>query len=165
MEVDADAIVTAQVSVPIGVLGADCSLIGLTSREGVIGVVHAGWRGLLAGVVEQCIEQMHALGAHDIAAIIGPTIGPECYEFSPSDLAPLVARFGDAVHVVREDGSDAFDLVAGVTIALERVGVIDVRRLGGCTACDPDFFSWRARRDNERHALVIWRERALPEAP
>ena len=160
MELDADAIVTTRACVPIGVLGADCSLIGLKSREGVIGVAHAGWRGLLAGVVEGCVEQMRALGAHEIEAIIGPTIGPECYEFSRSDLAPLVERFGEEVHVVRDDGSDALDLVAGVTIALSRAGVEKRVRLGGCTACDPDLYSWRAGHDHARHALMIWRERA-----
>src|SRR5487761_2577803 len=46
IELEADAIITAESEVPIGVLGADCSLIALTSEEGIIGVVHSGWRGL-----------------------------------------------------------------------------------------------------------------------
>ena len=157
-DLEADAIVTTESSLPIGVLGADCSLIGLVSREGVIGVVHSGWRGLLAGVIEQTVEQMRALGALTIGVVIGPTIGPECYEFSVPDLAPLVERFGEGVHVRRDDGSDALDLVKGVTVALEMVGVLNPTRLGGCTACDSRFYSWRANKDDERHALVIWRE-------
>lgn len=162
MDLDADAIVTVEPGVPIGVLGADCALIALVSREGVLGVVHSGWRGLLLGVIEQTVEQMRVLGAVSIEAVIGPTIGPECYEFSASDLVPLVERFGDGVHVRRVDGSDALDLVAGVTRALGMAGVKDLKRLGGCTACDPDFYSWRAHADRERHALMIWRE-PVPE--
>ena len=161
MDLEADAIVTVATSVPIGVLGADCSLVGLASREGVIGVVHCGWRGLLSGVVERTVEQMRDLGARSIEAIIGPTIGPECYEFSASDLAPLVERFGTDVQVRRDDGSDALDLVAGVTRALDIAGVTNPTRLGGCTACDPRFYSWRASGDDARHALVIWREPAV----
>lgn len=163
MDLDADAIVSVERGVAIGVLGADCSLIALVSREGVIGVVHSGWRGLLAGAIEKTVEQMRALGAVSIEAIIGPTIGPECYEFSLSDLVPLVERFGYEVHVQRTDGSDALDLVAGVTRALEMAGIKDPTRLGGCTACDPNFYSWRAHKDHERHALMIWRE-PVPES-
>jgi len=160
LDLDADAIVTVQPSVPIGVLGADCSLIGLIGREGVIGVVHSGWRGLLAGVIEQTIDQMRALGSGSIEAIIGPTIGPECYAFSPGDLVPIVERFGASVHGRTADGGDALDLVEGVTRSLIRAGVERHTRLGGCTSCDARFYSWRAHQDEERHALVMWRDRA-----
>ena len=164
LDIEADAIVTTEPNVPIGVLGADCSLIGLASQEGVIGVVHSGWRGLLSGVIEQTVEQMRAAGARSIEAVIGPTIGPECYEFSASDLVPLVDRFGEEVQVRRDDGSDALDLVRGVTAALEMAGVANPVRLGGCTACDPNFYSWRAHKDQERHSLMIWRDLASESA-
>lgn len=157
MDEPADAIVTKVSGLAIAVLGADCSLVGLSSDEGIIAVAHAGWRGLLAGVIEATVTRMRDLGAGAISAVIGPTIGPECYEFSAVDLVPIVARYGERIHVRRIDGSDALDLAGAVELALLGTGV-DVRaRLGGCTACDPRFYSWRGGRDESRHALVIYR--------
>lgn len=158
LETEADGIITRATNVGIGVLGADCSLVGLASPEGVVGVVHAGWKGLVGGVVEAGVDAMREQGARTVEAVIGPTIGWECYEFSPADLEPLVARFGSKLQRIRSDGTFALDLVAGVAAALKAAGVDAIIRAGGCTYCDNRFYSWRGRRDDERHALVVWRE-------
>lgn len=161
-ETDADAIVTTSPDVPIAMLGADCALIGLASSEGVIGVAHVGWRGLVAGVLEQTALAMRALGASEITAVVGPTIGPECYEFSTGDLIPIAKQFGDQVHARTTVGRDALDLRAGIEIACTRVGVRTRLDQAVCTVCDPNYYSWRAHHDHERHALVIWRESSEP---
>lgn len=157
IDVEADALVTAARDVPIAMLGADCALVGFASDTGLIGVAHAGWRGLLSGVIGETVAHMRAKGAGTISAVIGPAIGAECYSFSEVDLKPLVERFGPSLHVRGSDGSHALDLVEGVARALEESDVSSVQRLGGCTVCDPRFFSWRAHRDERRHAVVVWR--------
>lgn len=158
--VEADAVVTAEPGQAIAVLGADCALVGLASAEGVLAVAHAGWRGLLAGVVEATVEAMAELGAGTPTAVLGPCIHPECYAFGEGDLAPLEARFGPSVRSATSDGRPALDLPAGVAAALADVGVAPPEPLAGCSACDGRFYSFRARRDEARHGLVLWREPA-----
>ena len=150
-----DAIVTSAPGEPIAVFAADCAVVGLASREGVLGAVHAGWRGLLAGVLGRTAAVMRAAGATELVAVVGPCIGPECYEFSESDLEPLLRRFGPSVGSETSAGRPALDLRAGVHKALEEASVPVASELADCTACDPGWFSWRARKDTGRHALVV----------
>jgi len=155
---EADAVVTVLSGRAIAVLGADCPLVGFASPEGVLGAAHAGWRGLVAGVLEETVEVMRSLGATRLVAILGPCIHPECYPFGVTDLDAVAARLGPAVRAETATGLPALDLPAGVGQVLAKVGVEEVREIGPCTACDPRFFSYRARGDEGRHALVLWRE-------
>jgi YfiH family protein len=156
-ELVADGLVTLEAGHAIAVLGADCALVGLASPEGVLAVAHAGWRGLLAGVLEATVATMRRLGASEVAAVLGPCIHPECYAFGDEDLSLVEARLGPSVRAETADGAPAFDLPAGVEAALANVGVAPPSRLGGCTACDERYYSHRARRDQARQALVAWR--------
>ncbi|GAC1346521.1 MAG: peptidoglycan editing factor PgeF [Acetobacteraceae bacterium] len=80
----ADAIVTRTPGIAIGVITADCTPVLLADpRAGVIGAVHAGWRGALAGVLEATIAAMQRLGATSITAAIGPCIRQPSYEVGP----------------------------------------------------------------------------------
>jgi polyphenol oxidase len=153
----ADAAVTAEAGCALAVLTADCAPVALASPEGVIGVAHAGWMGLAAGVIERTVERMRALGATDVAAAMGPCIHPECYEFGAEHLDRMAARFGDAVRGTTADGAPALDVPAAVRCALGAAGVADVDDIGQCTACDAGWFSWRARREMARQAVVVWR--------
>lgn len=156
--VDADAMVSSDRGVGLAVLGADCGLLGLSSPEGVIAAVHAGWRGLVAGVIPAAVTEMRARGASDITAVLGPCIHPECYEFSPGDLDFVADKFGDSVRAVTSSGAPALDLPAGISLALEQNGVEIVAELGGCSACGPLGFSHRARKETDRLALGIYRK-------
>ncbi|MGA3214535.1 MAG: laccase domain-containing protein, partial [Acidimicrobiales bacterium] len=133
---EADALVSTMPGAPLAVFSADCALIGLASPQGVVGAVHAGWRGLLLGVLEQTAAAMEAVGAKDIAAVVGACIGPECYEFSPADLAPLTARYGPSVSSETSAGLPALDLRAGVHRALEALGIAVATDWALCTACE-----------------------------
>lgn len=160
LDEEADAIVTTAPGACLAVLGADCALVGLASAEGVIGVAHAGWRGLVAGVLGRVVETMHGLGATQLTAVLGPCIHPECYEFGRDELRAVASVLGDGVRAETALGRPALDLPVGVRTALERAGVPVVAELGGCTSCDPRWFSHRARSDRSRHALAVWREDA-----
>jgi YfiH family protein len=148
---EADAAVTAVPGCTLAVQVADCAPIALTA-DGVLGVVHAGWRGLVAGVVPAAVEAMRGLGAGEIRARVGPCIGPACYEFGPDDLDRVAAVLGDEV---RHD-TGHLDVPAAVRAALAAAGVTDLEQDPTCTACSDRHWSFRARADVERQAVVAW---------
>lgn len=155
----ADAVVTDQAGCAIAVLTADCAPVALASAEGVIGVAHAGWRGVAAGVIDATVAEMRALGATDVVAVVGPCIHAECYAFGPDDLDAVAAILGDDVRATTAAGDPALDLPAAVHAALSHAGLDPsaVTDVGACTACSPRWFSWRARQEQQRQAAVIWR--------
>jgi polyphenol oxidase len=124
-----------------------------------VGVAHAGWRGLVAGVVGATAAAMADLGAPPRRALVGPCVRPSCYEFGAEDLDVVAARFGDGVRAVTTDGRPALDVAAGVRAALAEVGVLDVEDDGTCTACDDErYWSYRARGEDGRVATIAWIE-------
>ena len=149
----ADAAVTRHHAAALAVLTADCAPIALAG-DGVVAVVHAGWRGLAAGVIDRAVERM---GANGIVAALGPCIHPECYEFGEADLDVVADAVGDHVRAVTPGGAPALDLPAGVHASLSRAGVEVVYDADVCTSCAADdYFSYRARRETERQAVVAW---------
>jgi polyphenol oxidase len=138
---EADGQVTTAPGVAAIVLVADCLPVALAGPERVA-MVHAGWRGLAAGVLESGVE---ATGA--VAAAIGPGIGPCCYEV------------GDDVRAVFGTSERTLDLKAIARARLEAAGVRDIHDCGLCTSCDAErFFSHR--RDcgvTGRQAGLAWR--------
>ncbi len=153
--VTGDALVTAAPGVALAVFTADCAPVALVSPEGVVGIVHAGWRGLEAGVVDNAVETMRRMGATRIDAALGPCIRPGCYEFGEAELERLAARLGPSVRARTSTGRPALDLPAAVSAALERAGAALVSDRGDCTACSDEWFSHRARREEQRQATVI----------
>ena len=78
---EADALVTDQPNIPLGILTADClPVLFADTEKRIIGAAHAGWKGAIAGVLEATIAAMRALGASDIVATIGPAIAQDSYE-------------------------------------------------------------------------------------
>jgi hypothetical protein len=153
----ADASVTSEPGAVLAVLTADCAPVALVSPEGIVGAVHAGWRGLVAGVLERAVETARGLGATELSAVLGPCIHPECYEFGAADLDAVAARLGDGVRAATTDGRPALDVPTAVASALKEAGVVEFEDVDVCTACSDDYFSWRARKENARQALVVWR--------
>jgi YfiH family protein len=123
-------------------LTADCMPIAIAradDRRPALAILHAGWRGLLAGVAASGVR---ALGGGALAAAIGPCIGPCCYEVGDEVAEPYREAFGD--DVVR-DGR--LDLGKAAERALRAAGVARVDRLDMCTSCHADrFFSHRRDR-------------------
>ena len=157
----ADGAVTTISGAALAVQAADCAPIALIAPAGAVGVVHAGWRGLLDGVVARSVAELRvAAGADEVRAVLGPCIGPECYEFSPSDLEPLVDRFGADVAGRTTSGAPALDVPAAVAAALAELDVSLATASAQCTACgDGGWYSHRARGETGRHAIVAWIDR------
>lgn len=157
---EADAAVTAETGLALAVHTADCAPIALWSPTGVIGAVHAGWRGVAAGVVESTVGAMRELGATEVVGWLGPCIRAECYEFGAGDLARIADDLGPTVVGETAEGHPSLDLPAAVAVAAARAGVARLEGDGGCTRCGRDrWFSHRAG-DVGRQATVIWREPA-----
>jgi YfiH family protein len=163
----ADAIVTRMRALAIGVTTADCGPVLLADPKAhVIGAVHAGWRGALAGVVEAAVDAMERLGAErqQIRAAIGPMIRQSNYEVGPD----LIARFGAEDPAssrffapAARDGHAMFDLAGYIGARLTRAGIRQVEDVGLCTYADAGrFFSFRrtthrAEADYGRHVNAI----------
>ena len=155
----ADAAVTDVVGAPLVIEVADCVPLALLGDHSV-GLAHAGWRGLRDGVLERTIEALTVLdGTTPVSAVIGPHIGPCCYEFGDDDLASLVGRFGSRVRSKTIDGRSALDLSAAVAAVLERAEVPVVFD-EVCTSCDDRYWSFRATSTPKRQAMVVWLEQA-----
>lgn len=152
----ADGVFTNVVGQVVAVQGADCAPIGFVTSEGPIGVVHAGWRGLAAGVVEQMAQALAERNAVIDRIIVGPTIGVGCYEFGTDDLDSVAALLGDEVRGETREAKPALDLAAAIRATLERLDLGPVEFLAGCTACESDdFYSHRARSEGHRHAMAM----------
>lgn len=123
---------------------ADCLPIALARANGskpALSVIHAGWRGLLAGIVA---EGAKTLGGGRLTAAIGPGIGPCCYEVGEEVRGPFRAAFGDDVVT---DGR--LDLWSAAEQALRAAGCDEVERTDLCTYCHPELF-FSHRRDRGR---------------
>ncbi len=146
--IDADGHATALPGVGTMVLGADCLPVAL-GCPGAVAMVHAGWRGLAAGALEQGVRAVRELGCGDeIVAIVGPAAGVCCYEVGPE----VHRAFGDAHSHGRN-----IDLQAIARDRLRGAGVADVRAVGACTVCDERFFSHRREGQRAgRQAGISW---------
>ncbi len=144
-----DAMVCATPGHLLGILTADCQpvLFG-DARAGVIGAAHAGWKGALGGVLEATVAAMVDLGAErtDIAAVIGPCIGPDAYEVGPE----FRDRFcdvdaGSAAYFAAGTGDRLlFDLPGYGMGRLRATGIGCAVWTGHCTFSEPGrFFSYR----------------------
>ena len=142
---DGDALVTRSTRLGVGVLVADCVPVLLAdAASGVVAAVHAGRRGLVAGVVLRAVDEMVAEGARlpQIAAVVGPAICGACYEVP----AAMQAEVGSVVREttsVTSWGTPALDLAAGAAAQLRDRGVRHVSRVNVCTREDDRFYSHR----------------------
>jgi YfiH family protein len=134
---EGDGLWTNTPGLPMLKLTADCLPVALVRQHGNVGLalLHAGRLGLLEGILEAGVA---ALGGGQIAAAVGPGIGPCCYEVGETIADAYRARFGgDALR------GRNLDLWAVADIVLRDAGVERVERVDVCTACNSEFFSHR----------------------
>jgi polyphenol oxidase len=136
----ADGLWTDEPGMPILAMSADCLPIVLAragAGKAAVAVLHAGWKGLLAGIVAAGAQALGDDGT--LRAAIGPGIGPCCYEVGEEVATPFRERFGD--DVVREG---RLDLWTSAERELRTAGIEHIDRFDRCTACEPEtFFSQR----------------------
>ena len=159
--VEADAIYTQQPGLACAVLTADCLPVLFCAGNGTeIAVAHAGWRGLLAGVLEATLAHFRH---PSVSAWLGPAIGPCHFQVGPE----VRAAFIEAAHQDdRESTSPAFqscagdrwmgDLYALARIRLGRAGITAIAGESQCTVCDPQrWYSYRRDGVTGRFATLI----------
>jgi YfiH family protein len=146
---EADALAIAGSGFLVGVVTADCAPVLLVSpaRRAAV-AVHAGWRGAAAGVLEAAVEYLHTeLGAapDTLEAVIGPTIGPCCYEVGDEVRKAFEGRTGRLTAPAWSVRARRLyvDLRAAARLLLAGVAVTTTSLLGPCTACGAGYSSYR----------------------
>ncbi len=158
----ADAAVTRERGVVCAVLVADCLPVLLADRDAtVVGIAHAGWRGLAAGVVERTVAALGGLGAgaDRLVAWLGPCIGPQAFEVGSDVRAAFLATDAgaDAHFAPATPGKWRADLRALARRRLTACGVRTIAASDACTVADPArFYSWRRDRGGGRMAALVW---------
>lgn len=149
----ADAIVTDDPDRVLCVRTADCTPILLASDDGrIVGAVHAGWRGVIAGVLPAAIGAMRSLGAADIRAVIGPCISETHFEVGPEVVREFASLFGTnatcrVVEPANPSSKGFVNLQAALRIQLEQSNVRQIETIALCTVARPDLF-FSHRREN-----------------
>jgi YfiH family protein len=168
---EADALVTSDANVALGVFVADCiPALLVDPRSGAVAVAHAGWRGTVAGVLPAAVRALsEEFGARaaDLRVALGPAIGPCCFEVGPEVVRAVEAALGGAAgaDVVLPSPRGAagkwhVDLKAVNRLLLARAGVAPdaIDTAPDCTAHDQArFFSYRrdCRRDRDRTGQLM----------
>lgn len=157
----ADALFTGETDLAMGVATADCLPIVL-SGPSQSAAVHAGWRGLAGGIIHQAVERLEDSAAQ-LAAWIGPGIGPCCYEVG-QDVANSVADASSTDAIVRQtSGAVHLDLVRAARVQLSAAGVREILSLPLCTHCEAELL-WSYRREGPgagRNWTLVWRTPAV----
>jgi YfiH family protein len=154
----ADASCTREAGVVCAVTAADCMPVLLAAADGgAVGIAHAGWRGLAAGVIEAAVRAMR-VPPGELLAWLGPAIGPRAYEVGEEVRAAFLAPDAGAAAAFApaRPGHWLLDLYAVARRRLAAEGVGRVYGGGFCTHTDAGrFFSWRRDRSPARMAAAI----------
>ena len=157
---EADAVTARTAGAVCSVQTADCLPVLFASTDGRrIAAAHAGWRGLVAGVLEATVQAMEHPSEH-ITAWLGPAIGAEAFEVGPEVRAAFLARDPEATAAFRPGKGDRWfaDVYRLARQRLLRAGVRDIHGGGRCTYTESEtFFSYRRDGTCGRMATLIWR--------
>jgi YfiH family protein len=155
----ADAAVARGRGKVCAVLTADCLPLLLCDRAGTrVAAVHAGWRGLVGGVIEACVTRLEVAPA-DLLVWLGPAIGPAAFEVGPEVRAAFLSADAGAGQAFRPSPSGRWlaDLYRLARRRLDALGVGGVWGGGYCTATDRErFYSYRRDGTTGRMASLIW---------
>lgn len=143
----ADGLFTTKVGLPVAVMAADCAGV-VVGGDGGVGVAHAGWRGVAAGVVRSLLGTMRSGGVEPTWAAVGPFIGPCCFEVGPD-----VSRRFLSQRAASRRGRLSVDL--GGALA-EQLGDVPTWWSERCTVHQPGCYSHRRDRALKRMAAIGW---------
>lgn len=155
----ADALLTRQLDLAVSVASADCVPILLLTPEAVV-AVHAGWRGLVQEIIAAAVARISPEPA-SVTALIGPAIGPCCYEVGPDVGFQLVAAADATVLGPGAGERPHANLQRLAALQLAACGVSAIHRVELCTRCNPAVL-WSYRRDGPRagrNLSFAWRQR------
>jgi len=146
----ADAVITANRGVLLGIQVADCvPILAYDEKKYIIGAVHAGWRGTAASILKKTLEQMSdrfMSNPDDIKIAIGPSIRQCCYNVGYDVLESVLKATGEGEYHVDRGGQHCLDLAAAnryqaISAGIPKENIWITRE---CTYCNPDkFYSYR----------------------
>jgi YfiH family protein len=154
---EGDAVYGDAPGLALSVVTADCVPVLLAGPDGHLAAVHAGWRGLVGGVIAETLKA--AGGGPGWTAWIGPAIGPCCYEVGGEVAEQVAAASGPEVVVAVPGARPHLDLVAAARRQLTDAGVVEVHSVAACTQCDSEqLHSYRREgKGAGRNIAFIWR--------
>jgi len=149
---EGDGMVTADAGIMLAVASADCvPILMMDAAAKIVGAIHAGWRGVIAGIAEAGVRAIESLGAkpRDLRAALGPSIGQCCFEVAKASRIDLHARWKARSITRARDGRAnrtstcvASSRINSCARGIPRESIMNV---GPCTKCANDrFFSRRA---------------------
>lgn len=155
----ADGVWTDQPGVVCAILTADCLPVFLCDRRGTkVALLHAGWRGLVNGVIGVGVSALNIPGA-DVVALLGPAIGPAVYEVGDEVRAEFLKRDAANAACFKAHGPGHWwmDIYALARAELRTLGIVDVHGGDRCTFSESDLF-YSHRRDgvSGRIASLLW---------
>ncbi len=160
-ESEADASVTCTHGTVLAILTADCLPVVFAAEDGSeVAAVHAGWRGLAAGVLEASIAAMKTVPAN-VMAWLGPAAGPDAYEIGEEVFDAFVSQDqrNRTAFAATRPGHWRVDLYALARMRLADTGITRVHGGNLCTISDPQrFYSHRRDQRTGRMATLVWRE-------
>ncbi len=156
---EADGVFTSSTNLVCSAMTADCLPVILTNTQGTqVAAVHAGWRGLANGIIENALEMFSG----EVMAWLGPAIGPQAFEVGEDVLQAFVdfdSRAEQAFVPRNIEGKWLADMSKLATQRLNKAGVAQVFDSGLCTYQNPqDFYSYRRDGVTGRQATFIWLE-------
>ena len=155
---DADAAVTSSATHPLAIMTADCLPIVLCNQEGTeIAAIHAGWRGLLNGIIENTLEKMHAPN-NTLMAWTGPAICKNCFEVGQEVPNAFIQRYAFTASAFRPHHEKSLGNLSKIAeLILNQHGVHAVYHAKTCTLeQESDFYSYRRAPQTGRMATLIW---------
>ncbi len=156
---NADASFTSKRGIVCTVLTADCLPILLCSKEGnQIAAIHAGWRGLLAGIISNVLKVMRPT---QLSVWLGAAIGSCCFEVGREVRELFIAKHFKFSHAFVQKSSQKYlaDIYQLARIELNLKGVNNIYGGEFCTVCDPQrFYSYRRDQQTGRMATLIWKD-------
>jgi YfiH family protein len=153
----ADGLVTRASDRPLAVMAADCLMIALADpASGRVTAVHAGWRGLAAGIVHRAASLFDRPAG--VLAAVGPAVGADHYDVGPEVPAALAGVSSRGAVTGRRKGRTYVNLAATAERILREEGVHRIERADLCTACWPSrFYSYRRDGRGGWQGLVVER--------
>jgi polyphenol oxidase len=153
----ADALITDDPTRILAIRVADCAPVLLSSADGrFVAAAHAGWRGVISGIIPNTVRAMQALGANQVSAAIGPCISVDHFEVGPDVAAEFEHVFGQGTPTIRprSGARPTVDLKLAIRLQLESEGITTIDSLPHCTVRDSDLF-FSHRRDNGKTGRMI----------
>ncbi len=159
---ECDGLATDVENAPLAVFTADCvPIVMWAARPGALAVLHAGWRGTLAGIVGAGVsrlEEFRAARAEEVAVFLGPAVGPCCYDVGDDVARAAEAAFGKRAGQVltEEGGKRRLDLHRANELVAQEAGVLpeNIYRVATCTSCEEGLLESRRRDGDEAGRLM-----------